>query len=308
MSTFDAWIQNTLGFSPELRERLLESLAIILLLWLVRRLILVGVWRRQEDVGVRYRWRKVSLWAAVTLGFVIVGGMWVRGLRDISTFLGILSAGFAIALKDIIVNLAGWVFIVWRRPFQVGDRIEIGEYAGDVIDLRIFQFTLLEIGNWVNADQSTGRIMHVPNGLVLSVPLANYSRGFKYIWNELAVLVTFESDWAKAKKLLTEIVRKHSRAVSEEAARGVRDAAEKFLIFYNNLESKIYTSVEESGVLLTMRYLCDPKKRRGSAELIWEEILTVFATCEDIDFAYPTQRFYNNVVEGKEKARAASLP
>jgi hypothetical protein len=76
-----------------------------------------------------------------------------------STFLGLVAAGIAVALKDPLTNLAGWLFILWRRPFTAGDRVQIGEHKGDVIDLRLFRFTLLEIGNWVHADQSTGRLL-----------------------------------------------------------------------------------------------------------------------------------------------------
>src|SRR3989441_12617332 len=110
-------------------------------------------------------------------------------------------SGLAIALKDPVTNLAGWIFIVWRRPFEVSDRVEIGGHKGDVIDIRLLQFTLNEIGNWVNADQSSGRIIHIPNGKVFTEPVANYDKGFKYIWNEVPVLVTFESDWRQAKAI-----------------------------------------------------------------------------------------------------------
>jgi hypothetical protein len=61
--------------------------------------------------------------------------------------------------------------------------------------------------------------------------------------------------------------------------------------------------VKENGVLLTIRYLCEPRRRRDSEEAIWEEILEKFANCPDIDFAYPTQRFYNNFIEGKSETK-----
>jgi small-conductance mechanosensitive channel len=210
-----------------------------------------------------------------------------------------MSAGVAIALKDALVNLAGWGFIVWRHPFEVGDRIQIGDVSGDVIDLRIFQFTLMEIGNWVHADQSTGRVIHVPNGRVFTDALANYSKGFKYIWDEVGVLVTFESNWEDAKKILREIAARHAEHLSAEAERRVREASMKFMIFYSKLTPIVYTSVEDCGVLLTLRYLTEPQERRGRMEAIWEDILRAFAQREDIDFAYPTQRFYVNRTEGK---------
>jgi hypothetical protein len=79
------------------------------------------------------------------------------------------------------------------------------------------------------------------------------------------VLVTFESDWKKAKGILVD-------------------------------------------VMLTLRYLCDPKKRRSAAEAIWGDILERFAGCDDIDFAYPTHRLCTNTVEGKPGARAEPPP
>jgi small-conductance mechanosensitive channel len=223
------------------------------------------------------------------------------------TFLGLVAAGVSIALKDPIVNVAGWIYILLRRPIEVGDRIQIGEHAGDVIDLRISQFTLMEIGNWVDADQSTGRVIHIPNGKVFVEPLANYSKGFQYIWNEIPVLITFESNWEKAKEILLNIANKHAEHLSEPARAKVKEAAQKFMIFYSKLTPIIYTRVKDSGVLLTARYLCEPRRRRGSAEAIWEDILREFAKYDDIDFAYPTQRFYNNLIESKKSVKSTSV-
>lgn len=302
------WIQQTLGLSAATQGRLLDSLIAILLLWAARRVALWFALRRTDDVRARYRWQKTSLYVTVPIGILIVGRIWFEGFSSIATFLGLLSAGLAIALKDLLINLAGWGFILWRRPFEVGDRLQIGEQAGDVIDLRIFQFTLLEIGNWVHADQSTGRIIHVPNGVVFTQPLANYTRGFQYIWNELPVLITFESNWRKAKELLLGIAERHGTHLTEDAARRVREVSRRFMIFYSHLTPTVYTSVGDSGVLLTLRYLCDARQRRGSAQAIWEEILDAFSRCEDIDFAYPTHRFYDNRAEGKPGARAGDEP
>ncbi|MCH6570501.1 MAG: mechanosensitive ion channel family protein, partial [Acidobacteria bacterium] len=129
-------------------------------------------------------------------------------------------------------------------------------------------------------------------------------------WNELPVLVTFESNWPKAKAILQKIADDHSAYLSESAMQSVRKAAQRSMIIYTTLTPKVWTSVAESGVLLTIRYLCDPRKRRGTAETIWEDILTEFGKCNDIDFAYPTVRRYMNLEEGKRGAGGpvASLP
>ena len=299
MTAVADWLQATFGLSPAAQDRLFDTILIVLVLWAVRRIVLALAYRRVSDIRARYQWRKTTTYSTGIIGTFLVGRIWFAGFGSLATFLGLASAGVAIALKDLLVNLAGWAFIVWRRPFDVGDRIEIGDAAGDVIDLRIFQFTILEIGNWVDADQSTGRMVHVPNGHVFTQPLANYSKGFPYIWNELPVMVTFESDWRKAKEILTKIVESHAAEVTPHAEHRLRDASRRFMIFYTTLTPIVYTSVADSGVVLTMRYLCEARRRRVSAEAIWEDILDAFGQRDDIDFAYPTQRFYDNRVEGK---------
>jgi small-conductance mechanosensitive channel len=295
-----------LDVRPEIFTKLIQSIFIFIVLWLLRRWFLRVVVKKIADVRIRYQWQKNSTYFFYILAGLFLGLLWLSSLRNLATYLGLLSAGLAIALRDPVTNFVGWLFILWRHPFEVGDRIEIGDHAGDVIDLRIFQFTLLEIGNWVEADQSTGRMIHVPNGMVFTHPLENFSQGFQYIWNEIPVLLTFESDWQKAKKLLLEIVTNQSEQFSPDAAEQIKKAAERFMIFYETLTPTVYTRVEASGVLLTIRYMCRPQARRTSAETIWEAILLTFAEHEDIGFAYPTQRFYNAPLEGKGQTEKLS--
>jgi len=249
---------------------------VILGLWVVRRVALAIVWSRTHDARLRYRWQKTTTYATTPIGLLIVGRIWFpQGFPDLTTFFGLVSAGIAISLKDIFLNMAGWIFIIWRRPFAVGDRIQIGDHAGDVIDVRVFHFTLNEIGNWVDADQSTGRIIHVPNGKVITDVIANYSEGF------------------------LDIVGRDSEEIVKAAEQSVRETSRKFMIFYANLTPTVYTSLGSDGILLTIRYLCEPRKRRVTEQLIWEDILREFAKHDDIDFAYRTARSFHNRTEGK---------
>jgi len=304
MQAVTDWINGVFGLSPEAQTRIISSLVAVLAVIIVRRILLIFVRRNSKSITTRYRWRKSTAYFAFVLCVFIVGGIWFRGFQSLSTYLGLLSAGLAIALQVPLVNLAGWIFILWRRPFSVGDRIQIGDVRGDVIDQRIFMFTLMEIGNWVDAEQSTGRVVHIPNGKVFQEPLANYTEGFEYIWNEIAVLVTFESNWEAAKEILGEIAIKHGDEPSGSAAEQIKRAASTKLIIINNLTPIVYTSVRDSGVLLTVRYLCNPRRRRGSEQMIWEDVLRAFGGRKDIDFAYPTQRHYLNYIEGKPEAKA----
>ncbi len=281
------------------QRNLLVSVLVIVMLWLARWFVLRIIHRRLADSPrLLYNWRKTVEYASVVLGILLVGRLWLEGIGTLVTYLGLLSAGIAIALQDLIVALAGWVFIVWRRPFVVGDRIEIEGQLGDVIDIRLFSFSMLEIGRRINAEQSTGRIIHIPNGKVFSEVLTNMHQGFPFIWNEIPVMITFESDWEKAKAILVNIINDLAPDVADAVRRG-RSSGQRFVISYSNVSPTVYTSVADSGVVLTLRYMIDPRKRRGSEQDIWEAILRAFKHHWDIDFAYPTQREYLHFEERK---------
>ena len=297
------WLQNNLGLSVGVQGQIAVSCIIVLVLLVARRLVLGLVWGQTHDAKLRYRWQKATTYLVSLLGVLLLGRVWFGGFHEAGNFLGLFAAGIAIALKDILVNIAGWLFMIWRRPFLVGDRIQIGTMAGDVIDVRLFHFTLNEIGNWVDADQSTGRVIHIPNGRVLTDVIANYSEGFEYIWNEIPVLVTMESDWERAKQILLEIVQRDSAEIVRAAEESVKHSTKRFMILYTTLTPTVYTKVGEDGVVLTLRYLCEPRKRRVTEQTIWEDVLRAFEKEPKIDLAYITRRGFNNTYEGKPALR-----
>ncbi len=284
--------------TPEKIDTLVLSTIIVAALVILRSLLGWIIIKRTADVRLRYRFSKLTTYTVTTLAIFLLGSIWFTGFQNLSTFLGLLTAGLAIALKDLVASVAGWLFILGRKPFEVGDRITIGDQTGDIIDQRLFRFSMLEVGNWVDADQSTGRVIHVPNSHVFTLTIANYTAGFAYIWNELPVMVTFESDWEKAKAMLQRIGDERFSS-NEAAARQIARAARSQMIVYSKLTPKVWTSVADCGIVLTLRYLCEPRQRRSSAEQVWEAVLREFAKSDDIDLAYPTVRHYVNTREGK---------
>lgn len=287
-------ISDVTGLSGEVSRELLYSALAVLALWALRFAILRVVDRRVEDVKARYQWRKTSLYVAVFVGVLLFLRIWLGALGSLATFFGLVAAGLAIALKDPLVNMAGWVFILWKRPLAPGDRITIRGLSGDVIDQRVFQFTLLEVGTKTGAGQSTGRIIHVPNGWVFSDSVLNHTGAFAYVWNEIGVVVTFESDWRATKEMLLEIAAEHAGVLSDDAERTLRRAAQRYLIFYSKLTPTVYTDVLDSGVRLTLRYLAEPRRVRGSEQAIWEAVLDAIHDRPEIDLAYPTQRIVHS--------------
>ncbi|WP_340103400.1 mechanosensitive ion channel family protein [Rhodohalobacter sp. 8-1] len=299
MAEFQDYLQQIMSETSLQTGNFIETGLIILILILIRIVIVRIVDRQIESTASRYRWRKNVTYTIVFLGLLLIGRTWIEALGSLATFLGLLSAGLAIALRDPVTDIAGWIFIVWRKPFQLGDRIEVSTHKGDVIDIRFFKFTILEIGNWVHADQSTGRVIHLPNHLVFSESIANYTSDFEFIWNEIEVVFTFESDWKKAKRILEEITDSHLMEYVSDAEQQIKHASKSYLIHYRNLTPIVYTDVVDDGIKLTIRHLSNPRRRRGINQMIWEDILDAVAAEDDIDFAYKTLRIYQNQIEGK---------
>ncbi|MGY6560169.1 MAG: mechanosensitive ion channel family protein [Nitritalea sp.] len=272
-----------------LRYDIYSTVAILLAVWLLKKVAYTVLERNVKEVEMRkvFHYKKTIQYTFAIIALLLIGNIWITNFQSITTFLGLLSAGIAIALKDIFVNLAGWLFIYWKKPFDVGDRIQVGNIKGDVVDLRLFQFSLLEVGNWVDADQATGRIVHVPNAKVFMEAQANYSQGFNYIWHEQHVMLSLDSNFKKAKQLLLDILHATCKAEFKQIEAALHRAHKDQLISFGHFTPIVYLSIQERGIRLTMRYLCDPRKRRGFEDRISEQVLETLRQHADLRIVYP---------------------
>jgi small-conductance mechanosensitive channel len=275
--------------SDPLYTKIITVVLILLFAYILRGIIVRIIHKNMKDMKAFYKTKQLINYVYIVFVVIMLFSFWNKS-SSLSTYFGLASAGIAIALSDLLINMAAWLFIIIKKPFAVGDRVEIDGNAGDVIDQRLFQFTVMEIGNWVQSDQSTGRMVHIPNQTVFKHALFNYSSGFKYIWNEVHVILTFESDYKKAKGLFQKVADRHSLQQTEDMENALKEASKKYMIYYKNLTPIIYTEVKDSGVMLSIRYLCAPQQRRTTTEKIWEDILDITEAHHDIDLAYSTFR------------------
>jgi small-conductance mechanosensitive channel len=269
-----AWFEQVVGVSPGLPLKLFNSILALVICWLLYRSTNSLIRRQIEEMRPRYLWQKGVEYAVIFILIIWIGQIWFGGFQNAATFWGLLSAGLAIALRELVVNILGWFYIMMEHPFRVGDRIQIGDIAGDVVDQSAFRFSMLEIGNWVRADQSTGRVVFVPNSKVFSDPVFSYERGFHFIWNEIVVSLALDSDWRQAKELLQAIADRHAGQLAGVAQKNLQEASGRFMIYYANLTPTIYMSIADHSVELTLRYLCEPRQRRITENDIWQDILT----------------------------------
>ena len=272
--------------------RIAVTAVVVAILYLCAAALFRLINRRIEDIVRRHKLRKSVLYIVTTIAVCTVAGIWAGefGSFNLSVVLAAASAGFVIVCSNPILSVVGWVYIVARRPYDIGDRIQVGEVHGDVMDISLFKTTLLEIGNWVGGDQSTFRVVHVPNSGVFLHPVYNYTSDFKYLWSEILITVTFESEWEKAREIMLKHAHDASEQILDRARRQIRDAARKYSIHYPNLTPIVYVRIAESGIELALRYLTNVRRRRVTDDAISCGILKDFAQTEDVAFAYPTRR------------------
>ncbi len=160
----------------------------------------------RKDSDARYRARKIITFIGYTAGVLLLAAVFSDRLGRLTVAFGVAGAGVAFALQEVIASIAGWAAVNFAAFYRVGDRIQLGGIKGDVIDIGILRTTLMECGQWINADQYNGRIVRVANSFVFKDPVFNYSADFPFLWDEIVVPVRYGSDAQLAREVLTRIV------------------------------------------------------------------------------------------------------
>lgn len=251
-----------------------KTLVFFIIFDLIKR-ILIRLFKRIKDSKKEYEYtQKLKLVISfMKLGIFVL--IWAKYLKGFITIISFISAGFTIALRDIILNWFAGIYIKTIKPFNVEDRIEINNYKGDVVNINTLNFELLEVDNSDFMGQSTGVITHVPNSTIFSYPLRNYDKAFKYVWNEIVVNVPLDFNIEKVRKTLYRIVNKNDviDKVPDTVKKDIQDISTDYRIYYTEYKPVIYCKVVGDYVEYTLRYLVDPRKSRYVHSSIWKHIL-----------------------------------
>ena len=249
----------------------------------VIRFIIVKVYTKfVEDARKRYLYnQKVNLISNLIFA-VIIFLILNPYMKNVITIISFASAALTLALREMITNWFAGLYIKIKKPFKVEDRIEIDSKKGDVINISDLSFEMLEVGERVYGEQSTGIIVHLPNSIVFSKPIKNYNKAFKYIWNEILVEVPLDADIEKTKDVLYKIINKNEivKRIPKKMSDQVDDVSLEYRIYYNKLKPIIYTKVVDSHVELYIRYLVHPKKNRNVENEVWLDILEAYKNKE----------------------------
>ena len=227
-----------------------------------------------SDKKKYFRNRKIKISLTIICWLVVIL-IWKEQIKSLITLISFVSAAVTIALREIIFNFFAGIYINAKKIFEIEDRIEIKGIKGDVITMHSLGFEMLEIADGNEYEQSTGKIVHIPNSAVFSEPTKNFTKAFKYIWDEIKINIELDSDVEETKSYIYNILKNIEilKEIPEKMENQVDDVTVQYRIYYNKLEPIIYTRINESHIELSLRYLVHPKKIRIVQNEIYLKVL-----------------------------------
>lgn len=257
---------------PILEKILILIVGVFVILW-TSRLLQRGVAHRIQANEARYNARKgISLISYLIL-IVFAIGVFSNQLSSLGVALGVIGAGIAFALQEVITSVAGWIAISFGQYYSVGDRVRLGQIRGDVIDIGILRTTLMEIGDWIGGDAYNGRVVRISNSFVFKEPVFNYSADFPFLWDEIKVPIKYGSDY----QLVRSILQRVADEVVGEYAVSARDIWDqmirKYMIEKARIEPAVTLAANDNWVEFTLRYVVDYKQRRRTKDLLFTRLL-----------------------------------
>jgi small-conductance mechanosensitive channel len=252
--------------------------------------ILFGIYlvKKITDLKTRYTANKVLSVLSIIIVLLLCVRIWVTDTSSLLIYYGVLAAGIAFALQDVLRNFVGGILIIVSNYYLVGDRISIDDKAGDVMDIGILTTTLMEIRGWVSGDQPSGRLLVIPNGLVLSHSFYNYTRDHSFVWDEISIPLTYDSDWRRAKEIVLSILKHETGAMTAQAELEIERIGEKYYLPKKVVEPSVYISLTDNWITLDARYVTDARTRRALHTRLSELILAAIESEEKITVASET--------------------
>lgn len=267
-------------FDPVFGKIIAATLAVLAVVVAVR-YVQRALGRYIEDSQRRYRLRKLVTIGGYAVALILLSVVYSDKLSGLTVMLGVLGAGIAFALQEVIVSVAGWIALSFGRLYDVGDRIQLGGIKGDVIDIGVLRTTLMECGGWINGDQYNGRVVRVANSFIFKEPVFNYSSDFPFLWDEIRIPVRYGSDYEMARqgfqKVLEDITGEHARKLKGEW----RKMTDQYMLEDAQLAPMVSLKMDDNWAEFALRYVVDYKKRRSTKDRICTDILKLIEESGD---------------------------
>jgi small-conductance mechanosensitive channel len=276
------------GFNVTTGHKALLTVGLLLALWLVRSLALAVLGKvdasgdRASRIGFWVR-QGVSLVVAAlaVVGFVSI---WFDNPANLTTAVGLVTAGLAFALQRVVTALAGYFVILRGATFTVGDRIVMGGVRGDVVALGFFQTTIMEMGQpppvqnadpavWIQSRQFTGRIVTVSNARIFDEAVFNYTRDFPFIWEEMRLPIAHRDDRGNAEQILLESAQRHAVDPDRLDPKMVARLEHDYRVRREDFAPATYWRLTDNWLEITVRFIAHDHGARTMKDQMSREVL-----------------------------------
>lgn len=244
--------------------------AVVLLI--LRRFLMNRMYNRLKNTSNWYVTRKVAKWINNLMLAILFLYIFGSNLTGFTIAIGLAGAGVTYALREVIVSFAGWFAILFGDFFNTGDRVLLGSTKGDVIDIGVLRTTLMEMQEWVDGDQYTGRIVRVANSSIFTAPVYNYTADFQFLWDEIHIPLRFSSDIEYGRAMLLEVADEVIGRYHEQSEREWTDMKRRFRIENASLKPQVFVSFDDNWVKVSLRYVVGTRERRKVRDELFRTI------------------------------------
>jgi small-conductance mechanosensitive channel len=254
-------------YLPTFKRATVGAMAVVLTL-VASRLVQAFAIERAQTAVTRYNLKRIlRLVMYVVLSLIVVSVLFANWYAAVAS-LGLISLVLGFALQTPITSFIGWLYILVREPYRVGDRIQMGDATGDVIDVTYLDTTLWEVGGpYISTDHPSGRIVKFPNANVLTSAVYNFSWPvFPYIWNEISFQVAYNSDFAFVAQVMRETAEEELGEAMIERVRTFREILAKTPVDelqVNERPSVLFRVNANTWIDAIVRYVVDPRQAGG---------------------------------------------
>lgn len=277
------------GINAENGRKLLFSIAFTGIVWLLAWGLghLASVVLRQRSLRTAFWTRQGIHLLSAAIGLVGLCSIWFDNPTRLATAFGLVTAGLAFALQRVITAFAAYFVILRGKTFNVGDRIVMGGVRGDVIELGFIQTTIMEMGQpppvqnadpamWVQARQYTGRMVTLTNDKIFETPVFNYTREFPFIWEEIMIPITYDTDLSRAEQIILDAVRSHTLKISEVGETFLVELERRYFVKRSEFEPRVFVRLTDNWVELSVRFIAHDHGVRELKDQISREMLASF--------------------------------
>ncbi|WP_339885575.1 mechanosensitive ion channel family protein [Polaribacter vadi] len=251
---------------------IMKFLIIILFVFFIINYLRKYLKKKIPNLTVRYKSQKgVEIIGYIVLLIIII--IYFTGtIKDFTVIIGLFTAGLAFTLQELILSIAGSVYIFLVKVYTPGDRIEINGIKGDVIDVDSIYTTMMEIGQWVNSDNYTGRIVKLSNAFVFKGPVYNYSQDFPFIWDEFNLPIRYGSNIDLAKSIIIKTARETLSEYTMNSKAQWNAVVNKYYIEDAQVDPTLAITLTDNWIQFNLRYIVDFKKRRLTKHVLHDKI------------------------------------